>query len=225
MTPSRPDRDIPEPTIRRLSLYLRELETLRAANKATISSRELGESLGLTDAQVRKDLGYFGQLLAGQPGIGYRVEEMVAQLRRILGTDRIWNVALIGLGNLGRALTSYRGFLHKGFQIVAVFDTAPEKIGRPIPTLDSIRVQPIGELAATAAQKRIHLAILTVPAASAQAVADQCVLAGIGGVLNFAPVSLTVPPAVSVSSVDLAVQLEQLAFRVGASPGEDKPEA
>ena len=221
MKPPRPDRNIPEPTIRRLSLYLRELEGFRTANQATISSRELGESLGLTDAQIRKDLGYFGQLLAGQPGIGYRVEEMVNQLRRILGTDRIWNVALIGLGNLGRALTAYRGFLKKGFQIVAVFDAAAEKIGRAIPSLDSIRVQPISDLAATAAAKQIRLAILTVPADSAQAVADLCVAAGIGGVLNFAPVSLTVPPELAFSSVDLAVQLEQLAFRLQAGPEKD----
>ncbi|MDD4888431.1 MAG: redox-sensing transcriptional repressor Rex [Phycisphaerae bacterium] len=207
---------IPEPAVRRLSLYLRELENFRANNRKTVSSRELGDALGLTDAQVRKDFGYFGQF--GQPGIGYQVEELVGQLRRILGTDRVWNVAVIGQGNLGRALTAYRGFLRKGFQIVAVFDDDPDKVGQVIPSLESIRVQHIRELKKTAADKWIRLAILAVPAEYAQPVAEQCVAAGIQGILNFAPVSLTAPAEVAVTSVDLAVQLEQLAFRVLGSP-------
>lgn len=215
MTPTGPE-SIPEPAVRRLSLYLRELETFRAAGRKTVNSRELGESLNLSDAQVRKDLGYFGQF--GQPGIGYQVDELVGQLRRILGTDRVWNVALIGLGNLGRALTAYRGFLKKGFQIVAVFDTEPDKVGQVIPSLESIRVQHLRELRKTASDKWIRLAILAVPAEFAQVVSDQCVEAGIQGILNFAPVNLAVPAEVAVSSVDLAVQLEQLAFRVLANP-------
>ncbi len=207
---------IPDPAVRRLSLYLRQLEALRTTDRRTISSRELGESLNLTDAQVRKDLAYFGQF--GQPGIGYQVDELVGQLRRILGTDRVWNVALVGLGNLGRALAAYRGFLHKGFQVVAVFDIDPSKTGLPIAGLESIRVQHIDDLKKTAPAKWIRLAVLTVPAESAQSVADLCIEAGIGGILNFAPVSLNVPAHVAVRSVDLAVQLEQLAFRVMASP-------
>lgn len=207
---------IPEPAVRRLSLYLRELESFRANNRTTVSSRELGDALGLTDAQVRKDLGYFGQF--GQAGIGYRVEDLVGRLRRILGTDRVWNVAVIGQGNLGRALTAYRGFLRKGFQIVAVFDNDPAKVGQVIPGLESIRVQHSRELKKTVADKWIRLAIVAVPAEHAQPVAEQCVAAGIGGILNFAPVSLSVAAEVAVTSVDLAVQLEQLAFRVLGSP-------
>jgi redox-sensing transcriptional repressor len=208
--------NIPEPAVRRLSLYLRHLEHIRATNHKTISSRELGEALGLTDAQVRKDLAYFGQF--GQPGIGYQVEDLVGQLRRILGTDRVWNVALIGLGNLGRALAAYRGFLKKGFQIVAVFDADESKVGMAIPELESIKVRHIRDLRKTVIAKRIRLAVLAVPAESAQKVADVCVEAGVQGILNFAPVSLTIPDDVSENSVDLAVQLEQLAFRLLASP-------
>src|SRR5213595_3699644 len=111
---------IPDPAVRRLSLYLRQLETFKRRDRRTISSKQLGESLGLTDAQVRKDLAYFGQF--GHPGIGYRVDELIAQVKRILGTDKTWNVILVGAGNLGRALLAYKGFDTKGFRLVAVFD-------------------------------------------------------------------------------------------------------
>src|SRR3954462_8356315 len=123
----RPDL-IPNPAVRRLSLYLRQLEAFKRKDRRTISSKQLGESLGLTDAQVRKDLAYFGQF--GHPGIGYRVEDLISQVRKILGTDKTWNVLLIGAGNLGRALMSYRGFDTKGFKLVAVFDADPHKVGK-----------------------------------------------------------------------------------------------
>src|SRR5947209_13040320 len=119
---------IPDPAVRRLSLYLRQLEAFQRKDRRTISSKQLGESLRLTDAQVRKDLAYFGQF--GHPGIGYRVEDLIVQLRKILGTDRTWNVLLVGAGNVGRALSSYRGFESKGFQVVAVFDNDPSKVGK-----------------------------------------------------------------------------------------------
>ena len=121
---------VPAPAVRRLSLYLRELEGLLRRNRETISSKQLGETLGLTDAQVRKDLAYFGQF--GHPGIGYRVDDLVTRIKCILGTDRTWNALLVGAGNLGHALVSYRGFGKKGFEIVAVFDNDPEKIGQHI---------------------------------------------------------------------------------------------
>src|SRR5580704_8467292 len=122
MDQPRPDL-VPDPAVRRLSLYLRQLEVFRRKDRRTISSRQLGESLGLTDAQVRKDLAYFGQF--GHPGIGYRVDELIARVRHILGTDKIWNVLLVGAGNLGRALMAYTGFDAKGFHLVAVFDNDP----------------------------------------------------------------------------------------------------
>ena len=154
----RPD-SIPNPAVRRLSLYLRQLESFKRSDRRTISSKQLGESLGLTDAQVRKDLAYFGQF--GHPGIGYRVDDLIAQVRRILGTDKVWNVLLVGAGNLGRALLAYRGFDSKGFQLVAVFDNDPAKVGRK---LGPFAVQPLAELASSPSRSTtIRLAILASP--------------------------------------------------------------
>src|SRR5688572_2876061 len=212
---SRPDprpEAVPDPAVRRLSLYLRQLETFKKKDRRTVSSKQLGESLGLTDAQVRKDLAYFGQF--GHPGIGYRVDDLIAHVRRILGTDKVWNVMLVGAGNLGRALSAYRGFNSKGFQLVAVFDNDPSKVGR---RLGPFTIQPLEEMPAAVEKHTIRLAILAVPADHAQEVADQLVAAGVRGLLNFAPVSLTVPPDVALNAVDVAVQLEQLSFQVNFS--------
>ncbi|HEY8751227.1 MAG TPA: redox-sensing transcriptional repressor Rex [Tepidisphaeraceae bacterium] len=200
---------IPNPAVRRLSLYLRQLETFGRKGRRTISSKQLGESLRLTDAQVRKDLAYFGQF--GHPGIGYRVEDLILQLRKILGTDRTWNVLLVGAGNVGRALSSYHGFESKGFHVVAVFDNDAGKVGTK---LGEFTVRPLSEIAKAAEEHNARLAILAVPADNAQDVADELIAAGIRGLLNFAPVSITVPKGVAVSAVDVAVQLEQLAFQV-----------
>src|SRR5438477_9186754 len=149
--PSRSDL-IPNPAVRRLSLYLRQLEAFGRKDRRTISSKQLGESLGLTDAQVRKDLAYFGQF--GHPGIGYRVEDLIAQVKHILGTDKTWNVLLVGAGNLGRALLSYRGFQAKGFRLSAVFDADPSKIGKKH---GSFTIQPLSELEQTVKSKFIRL--------------------------------------------------------------------
>ncbi len=206
---------VPAPAVRRLSLYLRELESFLRRDRHTISSKQLGDALNLTDAQVRKDLAYFGQF--GHPGIGYRVDELVTRIRCILGTDRIWNVLLVGAGNLGHALLSYRGFGKKGFQIVAVFDSDPRKVGDRLGAPPQLVVQGMEQLAQTVADQNIQLGIIAVPADVAQDVADALVKVGIKGILNFAPTSLNVPEGVPVASVDLAVHLEQLAFRVSAN--------
>ena len=203
---------IPNPAVRRLSLYLRQLEAFKRKDRRTISSKQLGESLGLTDAQVRKDLAYFGQF--GHPGIGYKVDDLISEVRRILGTDKIWNVLLVGAGNLGRALMAYRGFASKGFQLAAVFDNDPSKVGKKQGTFT---VQPLGDLETTIRAHNIKLAMIAVPADVAQDVADQLIDAGVRGLLNFAPVSLTVPAHIAINSVDLAVQLEQLSFQVSLS--------
>jgi redox-sensing transcriptional repressor len=210
----RPDL-IPNPAVRRLSLYLRQLESFKRKERRTISSKQLGESLGLTDAQVRKDLAYFGQF--GHPGIGYRVEDLITQVKHILGTDKTWNVLLVGAGNLGRALLAYNGFNAKGFRLAAVFDNDPKKVGQ---LLGPFTIQPLTELRSTIEKQSIRLAILAVPADSAQDLADHLVAAGIKGLLNFAPTSLTVPPNIALNAVDLAVQLEQLSFQVNFSPVE-----
>jgi redox-sensing transcriptional repressor len=204
---------IPNPAVRRLSLYLRQLEAFRRKERRTISSKQLGESLGLTDAQVRKDLAYFGQF--GHPGIGYRVDDLIAQLKKILGTDRTWNVLLVGAGNIGKALSSYRGFNSKGFKLVAVFDNDPAKVGK---RLGTFTIQPFDELAATVQKHEIKLAVIAVPADAAQGVADKLVEAGVRGILNFAPCSLNVPPEVALNTVDVAVALEQLSFQVNVTP-------
>ena len=211
MEQTRPE-SIPNPAVRRLSLYLRQLEGFQRKGRRTISSRQLGESLRLTDAQVRKDLAYFGQF--GRPGIGYRVEDLIAQVKRILGTDRVWNVLLVGAGNLGRALAAYKGFNSKGFQLVAVFDNDPTKVGRKIGTFP---IHPLTEMPGAVQKLGIRLAMLAVPADYAQDVADQLVEAGIRGILNFAPVSLSLPTDVALNTVDVAVQLEQLSFQVNVS--------
>lgn len=203
---------IPNPAVRRLSLYLRQLEAFHRKDRRTISSKQLGESLGLTDAQVRKDLAYFGQF--GHPGIGYRVEDLIAQVRRILGTDKTWNCLLVGAGNLGRALLAYKGFEKKGFRVAAVFDADPNKIGKK---QGAFVIQPLTELDTTIQRLSIRLALIAVPADHAQDVADQLVAAGVRGVLNFAPCSISVPQEIALASVDLAVQLEQLSFQVSFS--------
>lgn len=208
MDPFRPD-SIPNPAVRRLSLYLRQLEAFARDNRKTVSSKQLGQSLNLTDAQVRKDLAYFGQF--GHPGIGYRVDDLIARVRHILGTDRTWNVLLVGAGNLGRAMMGYRGFMAKGFNVVAVFDSDPSKAGQ---ALRGLTVQPMDELESTVRQHGIRMGILAVPADVAQDVADRLVAAGVRGLLNFAPISLSVPESIAINSVDLAVQLEQLAFQL-----------
>ncbi len=205
---------MPEPAVRRLSLYLRELEGLLRRGRDTVSSKQLGEVLNLTDAQVRKDLAYFGQF--GHPGIGYRVDELISRLRCILGTDRTWNVLLVGAGHLGSALLSYRGFSKKGFQVVAVVDSDPAKLGQRIGIGGGLEILPVDQMAAIVAEREIQIGILAVPAEVAQATADRLVAAGVKGILNFAPASLIVPEKVALATVDLAVHLEQLAFRISA---------
>lgn len=207
---SRPDPSaIPEAVVSRLSLYLRELQHLIADGKETISSSQLGRQLGFTDAQVRKDLAHFGHF--GHPGIGYRCQELIGAIKIILGTDREWRVALIGVGNLGRALLGYRGFVQQGFRIVAAFDSDSSKAGTVI---DGVEVWPLSQLSEIIADKQIELGMVAVPATHAQEVADQLVAAGVGGIVNFAPVTLRVPAGVSIVGVDLARELEQVTFAV-----------
>ena len=169
----------------------------------------MGNKLGFTDAQVRKDLAYFGQF--GYPGIGYRCEELIPAIKRILGTDRSWPVAVVGLGNLGRALLGYRGFDDQGFVVVAAFDVDQEKLKQEV---EGIEIHHLDQLAEVVRNKGIRLGIIAVPAVAAQEVATKLVDAGVDGVLNFAPVTLSLPGHVSRVGVDLAIELEQLSFAV-----------
>jgi redox-sensing transcriptional repressor len=196
-------------SVGRLSLYLRRLEGLLREGTTKVSSSLLGEALGVTDAQVRKDLAYLGNL--GHPGIGYAAPELIAAIRRALGIDRVWPTVLVGVGNLARALLRYQGFVERGFQFVALFDADPVKIGQE---LEGLTVQPLEKIPAVLAATKAELGVLTVPSEAAQSVAEALVAAGIRGVLNFTPRVLRLPAEVSVVSVDLTVQLEQLAFLV-----------
>lgn len=212
------DSSVPKAVVSRLSLYLRELQHLMRDGQETTSSTQLGKLLGFTDAQVRKDLAYFGQF--GYPGIGYRCDELVAAIKRILGTDRDWPIALVGLGNLGRALLGYRGFGEQGFRVVAAFDVDPHKIGSRI---EGVPVFSIADLSSIVKDKGIRLAIIAVPAVAAQGVADQVVQAGVEGVLNFAPVTISLPKEIRTVGVDLAIELEQLSFAVvSRTPKDDE---
>ncbi len=154
-------------------------------------------------------MGYFGGL--GQPGIGYKVSELIAAIREALGINREWRSVLVGVGNLARALLRYPGFREQGFQIVGLFDADPHKIGQRI---EKLAVQPLSELKALIEETEAELALMTVPAEAGQSVADALVAAGIGGILNFAPTILRLPAGVRLVNVDLAIQLEQLAFQV-----------
>ncbi|MBS3733411.1 MAG: redox-sensing transcriptional repressor Rex [Phycisphaerae bacterium] len=211
------DASIPEPVIRRLSLYLRHVEQLAGREIETVSSTQLGEALHVTAAQVRKDLAYFGHF--GRPGVGYRVGALLAALRGVLGTDRTWNVVLVGVGNLGSALLRYKGFPRRGFRFVAAFDADPAKRGRRVGGVDVFAMDALPHVAD---ERGAELGLIAVPAEAAQEVADRLCAVGLRGILNFAPATLTLPPNVPVDPVDLAAHLERIAFRAARAFDVDR---
>jgi redox-sensing transcriptional repressor len=192
----------------RMSLYLRCVSGW-PADAETVSSGRIAEAVGVSDAQVRRDLAALGHL--GQRGVGYDARELANAIRAALGIDRQWRAVLIGVGNLGRALLKYQGFRAQGFEIVGLFDSDPTKVGQDV---EGLKVEPVSGLAERLAALQAELAVLTVPADTAQAVAEALVAAGVRGILNFAPVVLKLPRRVRLVTVDLAIQLEQLAFQV-----------
>ena len=199
-------RRIPEATVARLPLYLRSL--LEVGDRLpTISSERLAEMAGVNAAKVRKDLSYLGSY--GTRGVGYDVEYLLYQISRELGLTQDWPVAIVGLGNLGRALANYRGFLARGFHVAALLDSDPEKVGTFIGELE---VSHINDVAAIARAHGVAIGIIATPAPVAQEVADLLVEAGVGSILNFAPVVLTVADHVSVRKVDLSIELQILSF-------------
>jgi redox-sensing transcriptional repressor len=199
--------EIPRKTIYRLSIYLRCLARLKENGIGTVSSEALAKAAGVKPTQLRKDLAYFGTF--GTRGLGYDVTELSQKISEELGTSRLQPVILVGVGHLGLALVSYRGFEKEGFEIVAAFDAEPRR------KRDKEIKQPIygmNELAAFVKKQNIRMAILTVPAAAAQEVANHLVDAGITGVLNFSPIVLSVPEEVMVNNVNLAIELENLSY-------------
>jgi redox-sensing transcriptional repressor len=191
-----------------LSLYLQILEESERAGTATVSSRALAERGGSTPAQVRKDLSFFGSF--GKRGIGYPAAELAARLRDILGLGHRYRVVLVGAGRIGAALAAYPGFGQRGFDLAAVYDVDPAKIGKALSEGQLVRdlTQLESDLAAQGAQ----IAVIGTPAAAAQGVAERLVKAGVRAILNFAPVPLTLPPDVTVTNVNMALELEALSF-------------
>jgi redox-sensing transcriptional repressor len=200
-------RKVAESTVRRLSLYLRFLEEFEGQGVETVSSGALASRGGTTSAQVRKDLSFFGSF--GKRGLGYPVPELADRLREILGLKQRYQVGMIGAGKIGSALVQYRGFKQRGFDIVAIFDRDPAKIGRQ---WNGLTIQDIATLEAEFARRPLGMAVLVTPADAAQPVTDRLVALGVKAVLNFAPVQLVVPDDVVVKTVNLALELETLSY-------------
>ncbi|MFD0694789.1 redox-sensing transcriptional repressor Rex [Paenibacillus sp. GCM10027628] len=198
---------ISEAVVRRLPIYLRFLNELAMKNIMTVSSQDLGQKLDLNPAQIRKDLAYFGEF--GKKGIGYDVAYLIEKIRQILKLDRHIQVALVGAGNLGRALCNYNTYLRNDMKIVAVFDAMPSKAGE---TINNLTVQSMQEMKQTLAKLGVRIGIITVPAIEAQNVANQFVECGIEAILNFAPVIIKVPPEVRVHHADFTTELQSLAY-------------
>jgi redox-sensing transcriptional repressor len=200
-------RKIAESTVRRLSLYLRFLEEFEEQGIETVSSEALAARGGTTSAQVRKDLSFFGSF--GKRGLGYSVSELVRRLREILGLGRNYRVAMIGAGKIGSALVQYRGFLQRGFEIVAIFDSDQAKVGK---AWNGLTVRDVKELETELRKHPVEIAVIVTPGEAAQSVTDRCVALGVKAILNFAPVQLVVPDDVVVKTVNLALELETLSY-------------
>jgi len=198
---------VPDIVIGRLPLYLRALEHLLREGREITSSQELGERLGYSAAQIRKDLSFFGEF--GKQGSGYRIAYLAQELRRILKVDREWSVVLVGFGDLGHALVRYAGFKPKGFSIAAAFDNNPAKIGQKV---GDIVVQDSRHIADEIKRIGAEIAIIATPADQGQQVADTLIEAGIRAIVNYAPISIKVPQGIRVQYVDPAVQLQRLTY-------------
>jgi redox-sensing transcriptional repressor len=202
-------RAIPDIVIGRLPVYLRALNFLVAEGRQITSSQELGDRLGISSAQIRKDLSHFGEF--GKQGTGYDIAFLRQQLSEILKVDRMWDVALVGAGNLGKAVADYPGFAGKGFNIIAIFDDDPVKISQ-IMGVNRVKVQPVEELAATLRARDITVGIIATPAAVAQTTARTMIDAGVKAILNYAPITIMAPPGVRVQHLDPVVGLQRMTY-------------
>ena len=201
------ERSIPEASVGRLPVYLRALVDLAEAGAGTVSSDELAGAAGVNSAKVRKDLSHLGSY--GTRGVGYDVAYLIHQIRRELGLTQDCAIVIVGIGNLGQALANYGGFAERGFRVAALVDADPARVGERIGELG---VRPVDDLPRIVEELDVAIGVIATPAAAAQEVADRLVDAGVRSVLNFAPAMITVPPGVSVRKVDLAVELQILAF-------------
>jgi len=200
-------KQIPDIVIGRLPVYLRALLQMNQENRQVTNSQELGERLGISAAQIRKDLSQFGEF--GKQGTGYNIEFLAKQLREILKVNRVWEVAIVGAGDIGRALAGYNGFSERGFHIQMIFDNKPEKIGSQV---GEFVIKDVTMMKAEIAAAGIKMAMIAVPAAYAQAVADQLVEAGVKAILSYAPVNLNVPAGVRVQNIDPSIHLQRMTY-------------
>ncbi len=201
--------DIPDIVIGRLPIYLRALSQLADEGHDITSSHELGQRLGISSAQIRKDLSHFGEF--GKQGTGYQINHLLGQLKQILQVDHEWAVALVGAGDLGHAIARYGGFLERGFRIVAVFDSSPEIIGRE---LNGMQILPAGDLGKVVSEQKVKIGMVAVPARFAQEVADNLVKAGVRAILNYAPITLVVPTGVHVQYIDPVAHLQRMTYYI-----------
>jgi len=199
---------VPEATIERLSIYLRSIRGLNETR--VLPSQELAELVGTSDAQVRRDLSYFGEF--GVPGQGYRVGKLKEEISRILGVDSIWWIALVGVGNLGAALLAYPGFKRQGLRIKAAFDNDLSKIGK---IWQGVRIQDVEKIPEVLSSQGIKMGVITTPVSAAQEIADKLIEGGVKGILNFAPVRILVPEGVKFRNVDLSIELSALSYFLG----------
>lgn len=206
---------IPKPTIKRLAVYYRCLENKKINGIQKTSSKDLADSLHIKASQIRKDLSYFGEF--GKRGVGYDVDKLMNSIKIILGLDKKWNVAIIGVGNLGAAIANYTGLEKNGFFIKAAFDKDKSKIGKQVSA--GVLVYDMKDLKKVCKQKKIDIAILSVPASVAQNVAEEIVETGIKGILNFAPISLNLPDKISVENVDFTISLKALTYDIVSNIG------
>jgi redox-sensing transcriptional repressor len=210
--------EIPDIVIGRLPIYLRALNQLARQGQEITSSRELGQHLGISSAQIRKDLSHFGGF--GKQGTGYHVETLRHKLEEILKIDMEWPVVVVGAGHIGHALAHYRGFVNRGFRVVGVFDNNPDKIGEAI---DGLTIEPMNTLDSFIIKHHIRLAMLAVPAEHAQKVAEQLIQAGVRGILNYAPITLNVPDGVYVQYIDPVAELQHMTFYLRNEPQSSAP--
>ena len=201
------EKDIPDIVVGRLPRYLQALEHMLRESHQTTSSQELGEMIGISAAQIRKDLSQYGEF--GKQGKGYAVAFLVEQLQQILKVNRVWDMALVGAGNLGHAIANYQGFSIHGFRIKLVFDADPQRVGTEI---GGLTILAASEMAKHIQQAGIRIAMLTVPATSAQAVTDELVKAGVRSILNYAPITLVVPENMHVQYIDPIIYLQRMTY-------------
>ena len=201
------NKKIPDIIIGRLPIYLRALDRMASSGKTVTSSKELGEWVGISAAQIRKDISQFGEF--GKQGTGYNIEFLSEKLREILKIDRVWDVAIIGAGDIGHGLAGYQGFLNRGFRVTLAFDNDSEKIGKKI---GNITVQDISEMVATINEANVKVAMLAVPAENAQTVADQLVKTSVKAILNYATIRISVPNDIRVQYIDPATHLQWMTY-------------